>query len=78
MRDVFFIEAFVGEIEFLPKGGAVEGRLAVSGENTVGGLQDRGEVIHQGAGPIENQIPNHDLFIFVNVSRERSVPNGKV
>jgi hypothetical protein len=80
MRDVLFVEAFVGEIEFLPKGGTVERGLAVGGKNTVGGLQDRGEVVHQSARPVKNQIPNHDLSVFVNVnvSRERSVPNGKV
>ena len=60
MRDVLFIEAFVGEIEFLPKGGAVEGRFAVSGENTVGGLQDRGKVVHQGAGPVEDEVADQD------------------
>jgi hypothetical protein len=78
MRDVFFVKALVGEVKLLPKGGAVERGFAVSGENTVGGLKNRGEVVHQGAGPVKNQIPNHELSVLVNVSPERGVSNGKV
>ena len=60
MRDVFFIEAFVRKVEFLPKGLAIEGGLAVGGEDTVGGFQDGGEVVDEGAGPVEDEIADQD------------------
>jgi len=52
--DVFLIKALVGEIEFLPEGLPVERRFAVGGEDSVGGFQHGGEVVHQGAGPVED------------------------
>jgi len=52
--DVLFVEAFVREIELFPKGLTVEGGLPVGGKNAVGGLQDGGEVVDEGAGPVEN------------------------
>jgi len=57
--NVLFVEAFVGEVELFPKGLTVEGGFAVGGENAVGGLQDGGEVVHEGAGPIEDEVADH-------------------
>ena len=52
--NVLFIKTLVGEVEFFPEGLAVEGRLPVGGEDAVGGRKDGGEVVHEGAGPIED------------------------
>jgi hypothetical protein len=52
--NVFFVEAFVGEIELFPKSLPVEGRFSVGGKDAVGGLQDGGQVVDEGAGPVEN------------------------
>jgi hypothetical protein len=57
--NVLFVKAFVGEIEFFPKSLPVEGRFAVGGKDAVGGLEDGGEVVGQGAGPVEDDIADH-------------------
>jgi hypothetical protein len=38
----------------------VEGRLPVGGEDAVGGRKDGGEVVHEGAGPIEDEVADQD------------------
>ena len=52
--NVFFVEAFVRKIELFPKSLPVEGGLSVGGKDAVGGLQDGGEVVDEGAGPVED------------------------
>ncbi len=85
MGNVFFIKAFVGEVELLPKGLAVERRFSVGGKDPVGGLEDRGEVVHQGAGPVEDQVSNHRLgsagsfvyvydYVYESMGHQASVP----
>jgi len=59
--NVFLIETFVGEIEFLPESLAIEWWLAVGGKDAIGGLEDRGEVIDEGAGPVEDNVSNQEL-----------------
>jgi len=80
MGDVFFVKAFVREIELFPEGLAIEGGFAVGGKDPIGGLEYGGEIIHEGAGPVEDKISNHRRWgcVNVNVSRERNVPNRKV
>jgi hypothetical protein len=71
MGNVLLIKTLVGQVELFPEGLAVKGWLAVGGEDAVGGFQDRGEVVHQGAGPIEDKITDHELLAFVNVNVSR-------
>jgi hypothetical protein len=52
--NVLFVETFVGQVELFPEGLPVEGGFPVGGKDPVGGLQDGGEVVHEGAGPVED------------------------
>jgi len=58
--DVLFVEAFVREIELFPKGLTVEGGFPVGGKDAVGGLEDGGEVVDEGAGPVEDEVADQD------------------
>jgi hypothetical protein len=53
---VFFVKALIGEVELFAKGFSVKERLSVESEDVVGGSQDRGEVIHECARPVEDEI----------------------
>jgi hypothetical protein len=59
--NVLLIKSLVGEIELFPKSLAVKGWLAVGGEDAVGGFQDGGEVVDEGAGPVEDQVTYHAM-----------------
>jgi hypothetical protein len=60
VRNVLFIKTLVGEVEFFPEGLAVEGRLPMGGEDAVGSRKDGGEVVHEGAGPVEDEVADQD------------------
>ena len=57
--DVFFVKSLVRQVELVAERLTVKRRFAVGGEDAVSGLQDRGEVVDEGAGPIEDQVSNH-------------------
>ena len=52
--NVLFIKTLVGEVEFFPESLAIEWWLPVGGKDAVGGRKDGGEVVHEGAGPVED------------------------
>ena len=56
----FLIEIAVGQPEAEPEAFAVERLDPVEPEHVVGGLQDRRQVVHQGAGPVEDEIVEHE------------------
>jgi hypothetical protein len=57
--NVFFVEALIREIEFFPEGLAVKRGFPVGSEDPVGGFQDGGKVVHESAGPVEDQVADH-------------------
>ena len=63
VRNVLLVKAFVGKVELFPEGLAVKGRLTMGSENAIGGFQDGGEVVDEGARPVEDQISNHRLGV---------------
>ena len=60
IRNVFLIKALVRKIEFLPESWPIERWFSVGGENAVGGLKNRGQVVHQRAGPVEDEVTNQE------------------
>ena len=61
-RQVLFIEVREREVEFLAKFRRGENRFAVNLEYLVARLQHRSEIIHERAGPIENDVTNCSHF----------------
>ena len=53
------VELAVGQAEAAAEALAVEGGDVVFPEHRVGGLDHRAEVVHQRAGPIEDEVAEH-------------------
>ncbi len=58
---MFSIEALVGQVELFAKGFSGEVGLAVETEDVIGGCEDGGEVVRKGAGPVENDVTDHEV-----------------
>ena len=59
LRNMFLVESVVREIKLFAKSISVERGFAVESEDVVGGLEDGGEVVDKGAGPVEDQVADH-------------------
>jgi hypothetical protein len=59
--DVLFVEALVREIEFFTEGLAVKRGFPVGGKDPVSSLEDGGEIVHESARPVEDQVADHCL-----------------
>ena len=56
VRQVLFVKSFVRQVELFPKCFSVKERFAVEAKDVVGGGQDWGEVVDQGARPVEDEV----------------------
>ena len=59
----------IGKLEFRAEFIPVHAGFSVLGKNVIGRVQRQGQVIHQGAGPVENEILEHG-----NAYREKLSP----
>jgi hypothetical protein len=57
---VFLVKPLVGQIELFPKCFPVKKGFPVKAEDVIGGGQDRSEVVHEGTGPIKDDVSDHD------------------
>ena len=55
-RQVLFVKSFVRQVELFSKRFSVKERFAVEAKDVVGGGQDCGEVVDQGARPVEDEV----------------------
>ena len=64
LGDVLLIKSLVRKVEPFTEGLAVQGSFTMGGKDPVGGFQHGGKVVHERAGPVEDDITNHKLRDF--------------
>jgi len=63
VRGMAVVKFFEREGEFGPELFEGHGGLAGAGEDVIGGLEDGGQVVHEGARPVENDVANHGVSV---------------
>ena len=53
---VFFVKAFIGEVELFTKSFPVKEGLPMESEDVIGGCQDGCEVVDERSGPVKDEI----------------------